>query len=341
MYSRPVDLPDQRVAGALTAAWDLAPVTLDYLAVGFGGYHWRASGADGARWFVTVDDLAARLRGPGDSPESVYRRLSAALLTARAVADAGAPFVVAPLPTAAGEVVAPIGGRFAISLYPLLDGRSHEWGEALPAAGREAVLALLAALHATPEDVRHSAPAEEHLLPRRAELADALANLAAPWDGGPYGERARTLLARHASAVECLLRHYDKLAARAREQPERRVLTHGEPHPGNLIETAAGWLLVDWDTAAVALPERDLWLLDAGDGAVAGAYQRATGREVRPDMLALYRLRWELTDIADFVARFAAAHGDSEDDRTAWQAVAGYLPAAQARSEEISRILPR
>jgi spectinomycin phosphotransferase len=341
MYSRPADLPDPLVAGALAAAWDLAPVTLDYLAVGFGSYHWRAAGTGGARWFVTVDDLTNRLRGPGDSPECVYQRLRAALGTARAVADAGAPFVVAPLPTAAGEVVAPVGGRFAISLYPLLDGRSREWGESLPAAGCEAVLRLLAALHATPEDVRSGALAEEYLLPGRAELAGALANLGAPWDGGPYGKRARTLLDRHASAVERLLGHYDKLAARACEQPERRVLTHGEPHPGNLIETAAGWLLVDWDTAALALPERDLWLLDPGDGAVAGDYQRATGREVRPDMLAFYRLQWELTDIADFAARFATAHGDSEDDRTSWRALAGYLPATPARSEEISRVLRR
>jgi spectinomycin phosphotransferase len=138
-----------------------------------------------------------------------------------------------------------------------------------------------------------------------------------------------------------LLGQYNQLAGQAREQPERRVLTHGEPHPGNLIETGAGWMLVDWDTAALALPERDLWLLGAGNGGIAGAYQRAAGREVRPAMLALYRLQWGLTDIAGFVARFAAAHGDTEDDRTSWQAVTEYLPAAGGRSEEISRILLR
>lgn len=58
---------------------------------------------------------------------------------------------------------------------------------------------------------------------------------------GPYGEPARTLLARHADAVERLPGQYGRLAGQAREQPGRRVLTHGEPHPGNLIETGAGW----------------------------------------------------------------------------------------------------
>ncbi len=339
MYSKPAHLPDQMVVAALAASWDVAPVALDYLAVGFGSYHWRAAGRGGGSWFVTVDDLAERLRGPADSLAAAYRRLRAALETARAVKDAGAPFVVAPLPTMTGEVVAGIGDRFAISLYPLVDGRSHEWGESLPAAGREAVLRLLVALHDTPQQVRASALTEEYLLPQREELTSALAGLAAPWASGPYGERARALLDRHASAVERLLGQYDQLAGQASEQPERRVLTHGEPHPGNLIETGAGWLLVDWDTAAAALPERDLWLLSPGDDWVAGAYRRASGRAVRPAMLALYRLQWELTDIAGFVARFAAEHGDTEDDRTSWEAVAGYLPGTQARSEEISLIL--
>jgi aminoglycoside phosphotransferase (APT) family kinase protein len=45
----------------------------------------------------------------------------------------------------------------------------------------------------------------------------------------------------------------------ARERGERGALTHGEPHPGNVIGTDDGWLLVDWDTAAIAQPERDLW----------------------------------------------------------------------------------
>ena len=29
------------------------------------------------------------------------------------------------------------------------------------------------------------------------------------------------------------------------------------------------WLLIDWDTALVAPPERDLWDLDPGDGGTA------------------------------------------------------------------------
>jgi spectinomycin phosphotransferase/16S rRNA (guanine(1405)-N(7))-methyltransferase len=282
MYGRPEHLPDHMVAGALTASWDLGTVTLEYQPVGCGSYHWRAASRDGTSWFVTVDDLAGRLRSADDSQEAAFQRLRAALVTARAVKDTGASFVAAPTPTVDGEIAGRIGDRFAIALYPFVAGRPFDFGDRLAAADRAAVLQLLVALHATPERVRGTALTEDFLPPGRAGLTGILAGLTAPWDGGPYGERARALIGQHASAVERLLGQYDELAARAREQAERRVLTHGEPHPGNLIQTGAGWLLIDWDTTLLALPERDLWLLDPGDGSVTSAYQQATGRDVQP-----------------------------------------------------------
>ena len=41
-------------------------------------------------------------------------------------------------------------------------------------------------------------------------------------------------------------------------------MTHGEPHAGNVMRTDEGRLLVDWDTVALAPPERDLWMLVVG-----------------------------------------------------------------------------
>ena len=49
---------------------------------------------------------------------------------------------------------------------------------------------------------------------------------------------------------------------RPSRQPQRElVVTHGEPHAGNVMRRSDGrHLLVDWDTVAVAPPERDLWM---------------------------------------------------------------------------------
>ena len=78
-------------------------------------------------------------------------------------------------------------------------------------------------------------------------------------------------------------------------------------------------MLIDWDTALVAPPERDLWDLDPGDGSILGAYASATGVTPRPLLLDLYRLRWDLADIAADVSRFRRPHAGSIDDDESWE----------------------
>ena len=83
------------------------------------------------------------------------------------------------------------------------------------------------------------------------------------------------------------------------------------------MRTDAGWVLIDWDTARVAPPERDLWSLDPGDGSAHAAYTAGTGAELRPGLLELYRRRWDLADVAVDVARFRRRHvGSAEDSQS-------------------------
>jgi hypothetical protein len=83
--------------------------------------------------------------------------------------------------------------------------------------------------------------------------------------------------------------------------------------------TSDAWLLIDWDTALVAPPERDLWALDSGDGSALDAYADATGVTPVPSMLELYRIRWDLADIAVDVRRFRRPHPGSLDDDATWE----------------------
>ncbi len=185
------------------------------------------------------------------------------------------------------------GSHHSVALYPFVCGARHRYGEALAASDRRSVLELLVAVHATPDPIRAGALVDDFGVPRRAELLHALDRPWSRWDTGPYGEPARLLLASRAAHVVRLLDQHGRLATRARACPERMVLTHGEPHPGNLIEADDGWRLVDWDTALIAPPERDLWMIEPGDGSIVGAYEKATGRPVVASVLELYRLSLE------------------------------------------------
>ncbi|MGC8487174.1 MAG: hypothetical protein ACP5QO_02985 [Clostridia bacterium] len=60
----------------------------------------------------------------------------------------------------------------------------------------------------------------------------------------------------------------------------------GEPKSGNWMESEAGFHLIDWDTAMLGRPERDLWHLDAGRPDGFAAYVAAGGQMPDPSALA-------------------------------------------------------
>ena len=58
MNTRPPEVSDDDIVGALASGWGVAPSSVEYAPVGFGSHHWRAADSRGAH-FVSVDDLEA------------------------------------------------------------------------------------------------------------------------------------------------------------------------------------------------------------------------------------------------------------------------------------------
>jgi spectinomycin phosphotransferase len=270
---RPADIRDSDVAAALARQWTLTVQDMSYLPVGFGGYHWLAVDQAGSRWFVTVSDLAA----------SWVPDLPATMQTAAWLAtEAGLEFVVAPVPTRAGQVVGALDSPHALTLFPYLDAAPSRFEDPVDDGDRAAIIDMLARLHtAIPQGIR--VPGQPlQLLAARQAIDQALASLGVPWNGGPYAEPGRDLLARYERPLRQAFARFDGLLDRVRAAAGPSVITHGEPHPGNLLRTRAGLCLVDWDTTALARPERDLWWVISGDQDAA-RYSRRTGRTVNQD----------------------------------------------------------
>jgi hypothetical protein len=329
VLTRPQGLTDTDVAGAVSAGWDVSISDIEYAPVGFGSFHWRAR-SGGKAWFVTADDTALRRFDPAEPTEHVVRRLGAALRSALALRESGCEFVVAPITTVTGAVLHLVADRWIVCLYPFVDGRSQPFGPYPTDATRHAVVELVAATHAATDAARDHAMVDDFTIPYRDGLIQAMADGSSRWHGGPYAEPARRLLRGHVRQVEDWLARHDDAASRAADHHERMVLTHGEPHAGNTMETAAGVVLIDWDTALIAPPERDLWMLAAEDPSVLDRYAAHTGVQPRDDWLALYRLRWAMTDVSQFVQIFRHEHDDDADTRIAWRALADVLGRSHA-----------
>jgi spectinomycin phosphotransferase/16S rRNA (guanine(1405)-N(7))-methyltransferase len=280
---------------------------LRYLPVGFGSHHWAASDAAGMSWFVTVDEIA-------DNDAA----LRAALETAADLRAAGCAFVVAPVRTSVGAVLARYGD-FAVALYPHVDGETYAYGDFQSEAHRQAVLDILVALHAVPHAVAEHASRDGFAIPHRAALEHALDAGVAAGSGGPYAVPSAQLLTRNGAAIRGALAEYDGHVAGIDVAARPFVVTHGEPHGGNTIRTSDGWVLVDWDTTLVAPRERDLWSLVGDDESIGAAYAEATGVTPSAAALSLYSLRWDLAEIAVYAERFRRRHeGDADDDKS-WE----------------------
>jgi spectinomycin phosphotransferase len=202
-----------------------------------------------------------------------------------------------------------------VSVFPFLAGRSFRFGPYPDARLRGRALDMIAALHRSTPAVRDRATRHSLRFTGREDLAAFLEDPGRRWDDGPFSEAARSLLMTRAADLAQLTDGFDRLAEATAPARAEVVITHGEPHPANLMAVDGHLLLIDWDTTALAPPERDVCLIATTGNRGVDRYQQAAGRELDPAVLTLYRLRWYLDDLASAVRLFRHRHRDTPDTR--------------------------
>jgi spectinomycin phosphotransferase len=323
----PAGLDESDVIDALARFWALEVGHLAYIPKGFGSYHWCTE-TPTQKYFLTVDDLDTKpwLGGTREATFGNLRAAYGATLTLHQRGDLD--FIVAPVPRLDGGVVVRLSERYGLTVFPFLSGQAGVWGEPIRPPEREQLFRRLAQLHQSTESVASQVPRHGLAVPGRALLVSALNDRNRPWTGGPLSEPARQILVRHAETVERWLNSFDHLARLVQGAGGASVVTHGEPHPGNLIRCDGGPLLVDWDTMGLAPPERDLWMLDDGSSAALGPYTEVSGRPVDASAISLFRLAWTLSDIAVYVALFRSDHASHDDTEKSLRGLSDSLSEA-------------
>src|ERR1044071_7077325 len=189
MRSSPAGLAIEDLLTALAQGWDLRAAALAYVPEGGGGYHWKLDAPGGRAWFVTVDDLDGK-DWLGGTRQAVFAGLGQALATAAARRQRGGPEFVLPAgPAGGGEPLQRLDDRYAVSVWPYLDGRPYPFGP-YPVRLRGAALDLIAALHRATPVVRVGAPCHVLGFGGRADLEAFLADPGRPWHGGPFAAAA-------------------------------------------------------------------------------------------------------------------------------------------------------
>jgi spectinomycin phosphotransferase len=322
MRDEPRGLPQNVLARALYVQWNIDVQSLEYAPVGGGSYHWIAAEVSGKRWFVTADNLEPRGTQREGHADALFADLRAAYQTATKLREAGLSFVVSPVPSRANEVVERIRPGWAVALLPFIEGQPAGPGKWTDPTAGLAAARIIGELHRTlPPSTIQRWP---FTIPHRGAFNAALRELDRPWDSGPYGERARQLIAESRSGTEALFNLYDELAEKVAASDEPWVVTHGEPHSANFISGHDGRLhLIDWDTVRLAPRERDL----SEDAASLAAYQEIAGPyDLRPEAVELFQAWWTLAEICGYVEWFRNSHDGSLDDQMNWEIFTQYLP---------------
>lgn len=279
--NEPPDLDADELLALVQQSWDPSVDALKYLPVGFGAHHWQAQAGGNNRYFVTLDDLGER---------HTLQTLQAAYAGAAALAESGLSFVTAPIE----PFVVPFADR-AASVTPWLDGTP------VAAIDKEATAAMLRELHAVdPAVLGVELPRWRPVV--GLDLPEHVAErVQRPWPQGPYGERSREAVAGALDDIRHWTARYFELGKIA---PSRHwVPTHGEPGWHNQVTTPSGTMLVDWETLKLAPVERDLQTVGSGDRV----------------MLELFDLEWRLDEISQYTTWFAGPHGNTADDRIAFE----------------------
>ena len=331
MLTKPEAFDELALLQQLHDVWELPVTSVEYAPLGFGSHHWIAR-QEQRRWFVTVDDLSARIAGPADTHDLAFDRLERALRTSHRLAEeAGLSFVVAPMLGCAGEVVHRLDERYSLAVHPFLEGYTpDDGGDQYRSDGdRRVVLGLICELHQATPVVADTAVSDDLTVPLRSALEQAVTSLGTTWDSGPYGEAAWRLLRHHAAALERVLVAFDDLASRVMDDQERFVITHGEPGALNVLIVDGRYHLIDWDSARLAAPERDLWELASGGESAVGTYEAATGTRLRSYAIDAYRLWYDLFEIAGYIELFRHPHHHSADTAESWRNLLFFLRPAE------------
>lgn len=321
---RPADgLTSELLAEWLAQGWGLACSRVDYVPVGAGGQNWSVVVADGTRRFVKADPAG---------PSSEF--FEATYATAAALGEAGLDFVVAPIRDRDGEPRRRVSPEWEMAVFPFVDGRNST----VEPADRVLVAETIGQLHAAgvvPSIALRWEPGwyQPELRRLLAEDQDRA------WDGGPFGERARSLLQRDREGILRLLDLSDRCVEQMAAVDDSWMMTHGEPNRGNTMIDATGRaVLIDCNAMMLAPRERDLRVLVYGHRGgrrpdadqVLAAYQRTAGSvPLREFMMELFLAEWHLIEIGRYGERFAGRHEDSDDVRAQWQALTGYVPVSQ------------
>lgn len=253
MHEKP-DLPDEQLVEYLWHDYDLPVKQVEFLPTGadVNTAVYRAVAMDGTAYFV-------KLRS------GKFDELT--LFVPHLLQELGVPHLIVPLETEDGKYWARLG-RFAVTVYPFVEGRD---GFAVELTDRQWVELgnTLRRVHCVtlPDDILQRLPRETFSPVYRERVRGYQQTLASATNSDLVASHLAELMRSQEDVIDELIRRADRLAFELQSSSHSLVLCHADIHAGNVLITTDGDLyVVDWDMMVLAPKEHDLMFVGAGVG---------------------------------------------------------------------------
>jgi spectinomycin phosphotransferase len=292
MLEKP-NLSDGQIISVLNQHYDLNVSHLDFLPIG----------NDASAWVyrVETDEQPYFLKV---KKGSVYQP---SLLVPYHLKAQGINQVVAPLPTATGELCAIID-PFNLILYPFIEGKSG-MEQGMSSSQWTAFGAILKKIHATtlPSQLLAQMQHEKFLLnPQWITVIHQLQEKVqtAAFDD-PFARELAAFWKEKRQEIGAIVDRAKTLGRSLQNKPLDMMLCHSDIHTANILVDKAGQLfVVDWDQPVIAPKERDLMFVADGTAAEETAFFQGYGKtEIDPLALAYYRYEWVVQEFGDYGER--------------------------------------
>ncbi len=310
---QPPAIANALLAATLQQDYHLSAESITFLPIGNDASAWifRADTIDHATYLFKLK------RGPVEA---------ASLTVPYYLYNHGVAAVVAPLPTANGQLAAPCGD-FTLILYPFIVG---ETGMALGLAPAQwqAFGLLLAQLHTTalPSTLSQQLPRESFLLYWDETMQKLEQQLRDLHGADPIARALAVIWQERHAEIWAIVARTVALGKQLQAAPPPFVLCHADIHTANLLVDPQDALhIVDWDGILLAPKERDLMFVSAR-AVIQQPHEHAFfvgygATAIDPVAFAYYRYEWVVQELADYGRRILLM-GDS-GETTRQDALAG------------------
>jgi spectinomycin phosphotransferase len=283
-----LNIDDSVIIAAVQDQFTIHLQSLEFLPVGEGAWAYKGADNEQNKWFIKLCRL---------NTSNVAR------VTSHLHNELGLSFVLSPILPESQTDTPKVNDNY-LSIYPFIEGETLNY-DALNKDYLTEIARDLRKLHSATLPQAIQALLLKETFDKYQDSASELMERAKNYTGNDkLLEHLRDFIASRWSSIDRILVNGRRISDYSKQHTYEFVVCHADIHPFNVIKTASGLVMIDWDGVMLAPRERDLVFYDSAIRTESDFHQ-AYGLDYQADsnLISYYNYEWVLQEYTDYAQR--------------------------------------